>query len=442
MPDPREDTSRRELERQIQDLKREKIRIEDNIRRMESNQRRIFGDDGSRKGALASALLQQTTTAEPSRKRSRSNSSTKRVDDEDGEDGEDEGKAKDTERGEDDTPKDKEIFRRDREKDGRPSKPDARSRNLFGKLLGHLQSAKNRLENEKGWKSTELNQKAQQRIEQKLCKEKLSIQELRRRQFDQQKKEEEAKAAQIDKTIEEKEMLLLQRRLESHYSLMMNFIRTKAEPTIFYLPAKHTKDTEHMLEETRGAIKNKIASLKVQLQPITDLPEDGEAAMDPEDAARASAAAAAVAGSVVRAPAEGSKPAEDPPGHADDTAMQEGDADKHEGAGDEAEDKDDNEPVQAECEQEVLEENADDKKEADDAKSQERNASSEPEKKKRNASSEPEKKKRKTGKQKPPEHKEDADEGNVDDRTDPPMEKNEADEDGQNKSKDEGSGSE
>lgn len=66
----------------------------------------------------------------------------------------------------------------------------------------------------------------------------------------------------------EEEILLLQRRLEGHYSLMMNFIRTKAEPTIFYLPAKHTKDTDHVLEETRTAIKHKIASLKVQLQPL------------------------------------------------------------------------------------------------------------------------------------------------------------------------------
>merc|ERR1719409_913108 len=72
----------------------------------------------------------------------------------------------------------------------------------------------------------------------------------------------------IEKQIAEKELLLLQRRLESHYSLMMKFIRTQAEPTIFFLPTKHNKETEAKLEDTRGAIKKKIASLKTHLQPL------------------------------------------------------------------------------------------------------------------------------------------------------------------------------
>merc|ERR1719217_889986 len=88
--------------------------------------------------------------------------------------------------------------------------------------------------------------------------------------MEDQRRAEQAKSQKIDKQIEEKAMLLLQKRLENHYSLMMNFIRTKAEPTIFYLPAKHTKDTEAMLEETRAALHHKIDSLKVQLQPVTD----------------------------------------------------------------------------------------------------------------------------------------------------------------------------
>merc|ERR1740123_2382558 len=117
---------------------------------------------------------------------------------------------------------------------------------------------------------------------------KMNIKDFRNAEYDRQKRGEEQKGVQIEKSIEEKEMQLLQRRLESHYSLMMNFIRTKAEPTIFYLPAKHTSDTEAALEETRSAIKHKIASLKVQLQPA----QDGD---DEEAAARATAAAAVVA---------------------------------------------------------------------------------------------------------------------------------------------------
>merc|ERR1712056_37102 len=93
------------------------------------------------------------------------------------------------------------------------------------------------------------------------------------------------KMSQLDKAIEAKELVLLRKRLEDHYKLMMNFIRTKSEPTIFYLPAKHIKTTEAMLQDTRAAIKRKIGSLKYELQP--EEPEDDETA------ARRSAAAAA-----------------------------------------------------------------------------------------------------------------------------------------------------
>jgi pinin len=137
------------------------------------------------------------------------------------------------------------------------------------------------LDTEKGSKGRELQEKALARTEEKLSLSKMNLKEFRKEKFDQMKKEEQDKCTVIDKSIEEKETLLLQLRLESHYSLMMNFIRTKAEPTIFYLPAKHTKDTEQALEETRAALKHKIASIKVSVS------EDGTA--------RAKAAAAAEA---------------------------------------------------------------------------------------------------------------------------------------------------
>merc|ERR1712137_734592 len=58
----------------------------------------------------------------------------------------------------------------------------------------------------------------------------------------------------------------LKERLEAHYSLMKKFIRTRSEPTIFYLPIKHTSETERFLEETCVAIEQKIASLSPHLQ--------------------------------------------------------------------------------------------------------------------------------------------------------------------------------
>jgi len=320
----REDMSARELERKISDLKRDRVRIEDAIRRMDANQQRIFREDTTARNRIQVAqeeegkpdIAEKEDRDKRKRRRSGSgsgsDSESKKSDKEangDKEDkkGEDDKDIKDDKEERDD--KDAKDGRESKDgnegkaeeageaKDGeekrktpdtRPKKSDPRSRNLFGKLLGHLHSAKSRLESEKGSKAAELNAKAQERIQEKLSLSKMNIKEFRKSQFEQRKKEEEAKVAQIEKNIEEMELLLLQKRLEGHYSLMMNFIRTKAEPTIFYLPAKHTKDTELALEETRAAIKHKTASLKVQLQPV------GEEAQA-EDALRASAAAAAAA---------------------------------------------------------------------------------------------------------------------------------------------------
>jgi len=77
-------------------------------------------------------------------------------------------------------------------------------------------------------------------------------------------------------------MVLLQRRLEGHYAHMKNFIRTQAEPTIFYLPARHTPATGKALKETRLAIEQKIRSLKVHLQ-YRDADADAEAEDEVED---------------------------------------------------------------------------------------------------------------------------------------------------------------
>jgi len=275
-----EDLSRRELERQIQELRRDKVRLDDNIRKMETNQKRIFGEESEKKESESTSKI---TAAQEDEKKDEDDKEEKS-------DGEEVSiKKKDEDKKDEDDEETKKRKREEdqekRKKEGRPTKSDPRSRNLFGKLLGHLHSAKSNLAKEKSSKSSELQQKALNRVEEKVNLSRMNIKEFRKGHFEQQMKEDQEKVAEIEKQLAAKEVLLLQRVLESHYSNMMNYIRTKAQPTIFFLPAKHTKDTEKQLEETRSAIKNKIASIKVQLQQ-----EDEE-----ENDQRASAAAAAMA---------------------------------------------------------------------------------------------------------------------------------------------------
>jgi len=126
--------------------------------------------------------------------------------------------------------------------------PDTRGRNLVGSLLGHLAAAKKQLGVETSRKKGSPGLK--------IVAEYLA----------DRRRGKEPKGRDSGKKSQEKEMVQLQRRLEAHYGLMKHFIRTRAEPTIFYLPVKHTPKTKRFLEETKAAIQQKIVSLKSHLQ--------------------------------------------------------------------------------------------------------------------------------------------------------------------------------
>jgi len=139
---------------------------------------------------------------------------------------------------------------------GWPDPADVRGRKIVGTLMGHLASAKKQLAEE--GKPKKARRKATGSHEGTKRHERCTEEEQ-----------------DIDRAIQEKEMLLLQQRLEGHYMHMKNFIRTKVEPTIFYLPVKHTPETERFLEETRRAIEQKIRSLKTHLQCPAEEPRAG-----------------------------------------------------------------------------------------------------------------------------------------------------------------------
>eukprot|EP00434_Breviolum_minutum_P009010 symbB.v1.2.007934.t1/scaffold495.1/size259991/18 len=246
--------SRRELERQIQELRRDKVRLDDSIRKMEATQKRIFGEEERLK---LSAMHSQEDKKEDGEEDD---------DDKDDKDEEKKDEEKKEEASEETRKRKREEDAEKRKKEGKPTKTDPRSRNLFGKLLGHLHSAKERLQKEKTSKIGELRQKALSRVEEKVNVSRLNIKEFRKGEFEKQLVEEQAKVAEIEKQLEAKEVLLLQRRLENHYSLMMNYICTEVHPPIFFLPAKHTRDTEKQLDNTRAGIKKKIATLRLSFR--------------------------------------------------------------------------------------------------------------------------------------------------------------------------------
>lgn len=81
----------------------------------------------------------------------------------------------------------------------------------------------------------------------------------------------------------DKELQELHLRLSEHYSYMQHFIRTRTEPTIFYLPAKHTPATEKLLEESKAVVEQKLSILAKTLgvEAIVDV-DDAESDEQPK----------------------------------------------------------------------------------------------------------------------------------------------------------------
>eukprot|EP00929_Paragymnodinium_shiwhaense_P018842 TRINITY_DN13041_c0_g1_i1.p1 TRINITY_DN13041_c0_g1~~TRINITY_DN13041_c0_g1_i1.p1 ORF type:complete len:484 (-),score=170.74 TRINITY_DN13041_c0_g1_i1:258-1709(-) len=186
----------------------------------------------------------------------------------------------------------------------RPKHGDTRGRNLLGNLMGHLASAK------KGQAGAATQRpklllaagkaKVRGRTAAKLASAAAVRQEADREEEPEEEEEaknEEAEEAEAeDATMTEKErkaqartqykqeMHELRDRLEEHYLLMKNFIRTRAEPTIFYLPVRKSKKTDELKEETCGAIDQKIAALEEQLEVLPEELEGSDEAAKDSDA--------------------------------------------------------------------------------------------------------------------------------------------------------------
>ena len=47
----------------------------------------------------------------------------------------------------------------------------------------------------------------------------------------------------------------------THDRQLLGYIKTKATPSIFYLPTEHTQKTKQLLEETKSAIEGKMSTV-------------------------------------------------------------------------------------------------------------------------------------------------------------------------------------
>ncbi|KAJ6309094.1 hypothetical protein OIU76_018646 [Salix suchowensis] len=92
---------------------------------------------------------------------------------------------------------------------------------------------------------------ALQRAEQKAREESERLRQQEREQIAEQRKKDLTLRARIAAKAEEKKLELLFLRWSEHHKKLSNFIRTKAEPLIYYLPKKPLEKDAAVLDQQR-----------------------------------------------------------------------------------------------------------------------------------------------------------------------------------------------
>mmetsp|Transcript_19139 Transcript_19139/g.46155 ORF Transcript_19139/g.46155 Transcript_19139/m.46155 type:complete len:245 (-) Transcript_19139:255-989(-) len=93
-------------------------------------------------------------------------------------------------------------------------------------------------------------------------KQELRLKENARKEAKDRRASDQQRLSELARELHKKELRELNEKLSIDYSKMRNFIRTEAEPEIFYLPAKHNGVTKRKLADTEMLIERKLECLK------------------------------------------------------------------------------------------------------------------------------------------------------------------------------------
>ncbi|XP_055932589.1 pinin-like [Argiope bruennichi] len=158
------------------------------------------------------------------------------------------------------TPKDAKSRKDTIQEQNANSKVKARNRRMLGMILGTLQKfqheAKKRKEQD--LKRAEIEQK----VEAAAAEEKERIKKEKEELF-QTRREKQIQLRCLEKKLEIAE---LHEIWEKNQRDMLNFIKTKTKPHLFYGPSKHSPESEKRLEETRTEILESIQQHKEKME--------------------------------------------------------------------------------------------------------------------------------------------------------------------------------
>lgn len=161
----------------------------------------------------------------------------------------------------------------------------ARSRRMFGNLMGHLGSAKTRLERDP---TLDKQRSAQAQIAAKLDKERTAQRQRARAERRMERGREVAERDRVLTALRVTEEKMLFATWEDARERLKGVLRTKAEPALCWRPRHHTSRTKHLLAQNKDAVAADIAANHAMLDDrIATLQRD----LDERQARRDEAAA-------------------------------------------------------------------------------------------------------------------------------------------------------
>lgn len=132
----------------------------------------------------------------------------------------------------------------------------ARSRRMFGALMGHLGKAKAQIERDSDLFKRQ--DSKQHEVEKKEKIQSKTLEEKAKRDAAVQRLEKLIARTEVD-SAEKLARLKLEHLQKTRKSASLSgFLQTVASPPIFYLPAKHTKETEGLVAASKEAHKEKL----------------------------------------------------------------------------------------------------------------------------------------------------------------------------------------
>ncbi|TXG53893.1 hypothetical protein EZV62_019149 [Acer yangbiense] len=126
-----------------------------------------------------------------------------------------------------------------------------RNKRMLGQLLGTLEKFRKEDVQRSGTEAYRQRSSALQRAEQRAREESERLRQQEREQIAEKRRRDLTLRARVAAKAEEKKLELLFLRWSEHHKKLSNFIRTKTEPHLYYLPKKPLEEDATLLEERK-----------------------------------------------------------------------------------------------------------------------------------------------------------------------------------------------